>query len=265
MTGAVPHTIHAVLWQNEGMRNRSVIRNSPSALRGHDVSADEKLLQNTDPDWIKEDPWRVARIQAEFIQGFDTLASMDKLGISIFGSARTTENSKDYKAARELAKKLAQAGFPILTGGGPGIMEAANRGAQEAGGVSIGLGIELPFEQGMNDYVDVALYFRHFFVRKVMFLKYSTAFVAMPGGFGTMDELFEALCMLQTDKIVGFPIVLVGTEYWGGLIEWIREQMLAQGMISKGDEDLIVVVDSVYEALEAIFAGLSRLNGGQEV
>lgn len=245
------------------MRNRSVIRNSPSALRGNDVSADEKLLQNTDPDWISEDPWRVARIQAEFVQGFDTLASMDKLGISIFGSARTTEKSKDYKAARELAKKLAQAGFPILTGGGPGIMEAANRGAQEGGGVSIGLGIELPFEQGMNDYVDVALYFRHFFVRKVMFLKYSTAFVAMPGGFGTMDELFEALCMLQTEKIVSFPIVLFGADYWGGLADWIKERMLGDGMISKSDEDLIVVVDSVYEALEAIFAGLSRLNGGQ--
>ncbi|MBR6459578.1 MAG: TIGR00730 family Rossman fold protein [Actinomycetaceae bacterium] len=245
------------------MKNRSVIRSSPSALRGNDVSADEKLLQNTDPDWIKEDPWRVARIQAEFIQGFDTLAAMDKLGISIFGSARTPEKSKDYKAARELAKKLAQAGFPILTGGGPGIMEAANRGAQDGGGVSIGLGIELPFEQGMNKYVDVALYFRHFFVRKVMFLKYSTAFVAMPGGFGTMDELFEALCMLQTEKIVSFPIVLFGAEYWSGLVEWIKGQMLAQGMISKGDEDSIVVVDSVYEALEAIFAGLSRLNGGQ--
>lgn len=245
------------------MRNRSVIRNSPSALRGRDVSADEKLLQNSDPDWIKEDPWRVARIQAEFIQGFDTLASMDKLGISIFGSARTTEKSKDYRAARELAKKLAQAGFPILTGGGPGIMEAANRGAQDGGGVSIGLGIELPFEQGMNEYVDVALYFRHFFVRKVMFLKYSTAFVAMPGGFGTMDELFEALCMLQTDKIVSFPIVLFGADYWSGLIDWIKERMLGEGMISKEDNDLLVVVDSVYEALEAIFAGLSRLNSGQ--
>ncbi|MBR5951152.1 MAG: TIGR00730 family Rossman fold protein, partial [Actinomycetaceae bacterium] len=186
-----------------------------------------------------------------------------KLGVSIFGSARTPEDSKDYKTARELAKKLAQAGFPILTGGGPGIMEAANRGTKEGKGISIGLGIELPFEQGMNEYVDVALYFRHFFVRKVMFLKYSTAFVAMPGGFGTMDELFEALCMLQTDKMVSFPIVLVGSEYWGGLVEWIKEQMLGRGMISEGDEDLIVLVDSVYEALEAIYAGLSRLGGGQ--
>ena len=245
------------------MENRSVIRSSPALLRGNEASADEKLLQNNNPDWIGEDPWRVARIQAEFIQGFDTLASMHKLGVSIFGSARTPEDSKDYKTARELAKKLAQAGFPILTGGGPGIMEAANRGAKEGKGISIGLGIELPFEQGMNEYVDVALYFRHFFVRKVMFLKYSTAFVAMPGGFGTMDELFEALCMLQTDKMVSFPIVLVGSEYWGGLVEWIKEQMLGRGMISEGDEDLIVLVDSVYEALEAIYAGLSRLGGGQ--
>ena len=230
-------------------------------MRGKEISADEKLLQNTNPDWISEDPWRVARIQAEFIQGFDTLAEMDKLGISIFGSARTPESSADYQAARELAVKLTQAGFPVLTGGGPGIMEAANRGAKESGGISIGLGIELPFEQDMNEYVDVALYFRHFFVRKVMFLKYSTGFVAMPGGFGTMDELFEALCMLQTEKIGGFPIVLYGADYWGGLKDWICDRMLAQNMIDEKDLELLVVVDSVDEAVEAITSGISRLNG----
>lgn len=243
------------------MKNRSVIRKSIAALRSREVSADEKLLQNTNPDWISEDPWRVARIQAEFIQGFDTLAEMDKLGISIFGSARTPEDSPDYQAARELAVRLTQEGFPILTGGGPGVMEAANRGAQESGGISIGLGIELPFEQDMNDYVDVALYFRHFFVRKVMFLKYSTGFVAMPGGFGTMDELFEALCMLQTGKIGGFPIVLYDADYWDGLKDWICDRMLAQNMIDEKDMGLLVVVDSVDKAVEAITSGISRLNG----
>ncbi|HEU5318947.1 MAG TPA: TIGR00730 family Rossman fold protein [Chloroflexota bacterium] len=191
------------------------------------------------------------RIQGEFVSGFDTLAEVDA-AVCIFGSARVTEDDPLYAQCGELARLLAQDGFAIITGGGPGFMEAANRGAKDAGGVSIGCNIELPFEQGTNRYVDVALNFRYFFVRKTMFVKYATGFVIFPGGFGTMDELFEALTLIQTGKIRNFPVVLFGERYWRGLLAWIKETVLAEGKIAVEDLERLVVTDDVQVARETI-------------
>jgi uncharacterized protein (TIGR00730 family) len=235
--------------------HRRVRRQGPVTLRGNQIPAtttDQRLLDRRGPaDWVHTDPWRVMRIQAEFVEGFGLLAELGP-AVSIFGSARTSKDSGDYATAETIATGLAKAGYAIITGGGPGIMEAANKGAAAGGGVSVGLGIELPHEQGMNEYVDVGVEFRYFFVRKTVFIKYSQAFVVMPGGFGTMDELFEAVTLVETGKITRFPIVLVGSSYWGGLITWLREKVLAERKISVGDLDLLRIVDDPAEVVRII-------------
>ena len=216
---------------------------------------DRCLLQFRRPekheDFTDTDPWRVLRIQGEFVEGFDALS---KLGpcVTAFGSARTREDNPYYQAAMEVGRLLAEAGIGVITGGGPGIMEAANRGAYEAGGVSVGCNIQLPFEQRPNPYQNKSLTFRYFFVRKMMFVKYSIGYVIFPGGFGTMDELFEALTLTQTSKIEHFPIVLFGGEYWQGLMEWLRGRMLAEGCIGDDDTDLVWQTDDPAEAVEMV-------------
>ena len=202
------------------------------------------------------DPWRVLRILGEFVQGFDALAEIGA-GVCVFGSARTPENDPMYDAARAVGRRLAETGFAVITGGGPGIMEAANRGARDGGGRSIGCNIELPFEQKPNPYVDTLVNFRYFFVRKTMFIKYSVAFVIFPGGFGTLDEMFEALTLIQTGKIYQFPVVLFGRAYWQGLIDWMRSTVIAGKKISKTDLDLILITDDPKEAAAAVLAASS--------
>ncbi len=212
-------------------------------------TTDQRLLDSRGPsDWVHTDPWRVLRIQSEFVEGFGALAELGP-AVSIFGSARTKPDDPMYDAARRIAEKLCGEGYAVITGGGPGVMEAANKGAHECGGVSVGLGIELPHEQGMNEYVDLGINFRYFFVRKTMFVKYAQGYVVMPGGFGTMDELFEALTLVQTQKITSFPIVLFGTEYWGGLIDWLRNTMLTDCKVSAEDIDMLHITDDVDEAV----------------
>nr|WP_304650505.1 MULTISPECIES: TIGR00730 family Rossman fold protein [unclassified Tessaracoccus] len=214
--------------------------------------ADSALLEKEDKQgWTHWDPWRVLRIQSEFVDGFDALAKLPP-AVSIFGSARTKPGSPMYKAGEELGRRLVQKGFAIITGGGPGIMEAGNKGAMDADGCSVGLGIELPHEQGLNDYITLGINFRYFFVRKTMFLKYSQGFITMPGGFGTLDELFEALTLIQTGKVTHFPMILFGTEYWSPLIDWVRGTVLGGGYISDGDLDLVTLTDDVDEAVEAM-------------
>jgi len=218
------------------------------------VTEDEKLLSgpSTDPaDFTRTDTWRVMRIMSEFIEGFDELASVTK-GVTIFGSARTHPDDPQYAAAREVARLLSLEGFAIITGAGPGIMEAANHGAKIAGGKSIGCNIELPFEQGANPYVDTLINFRYFFVRKTMFIKYSNAFIIFPGGFGTLDEAFEALTLIQTGKIYQFPVILFGRHYWAGLIRWIQTRVLGEQKISAGDVDLMIMTDDPAEAVKIV-------------
>ncbi|MBI1745245.1 MAG: TIGR00730 family Rossman fold protein [Acidobacteria bacterium] len=232
------------------------------ALRSGRVTEDERLLRRPmvpkpaprSPDaaqFTHTDPWRVLRITGEFISGFDALADVGA-AVAIFGSARTREEDAMYQAARDLSALLAKSGFAVVTGGGPGIMEASNRGAREAGGLSIGCNIELPMEQGINPYVDVAINFRYFFVRKTMFVKYSEGFIIFPGGFGTVDELFEALTLIQTGKIDHFPVVLFGSAYWGGLVHWLKKAVLTEGKIDPQDMDLMLVTDSPEEACRII-------------
>ncbi len=201
----------------------------------------------------REEAWRLFRILAEFVEGFDALAGVEP-AVTFFGSARSQEKDWEYQAARDLARKLAKDGCTVITGGGPGVMEAANRGAQEGGGLSIGLNIEIPFEQRPNKYIDKMIEFRYFFVRKVMFVKYSLAFVILPGGFGTMDELFEALTLIQTRKIKPFPVFLLGSNYWSGLIRWIGGHMVKEDKISPEDLDILHVVDDENEIIEGIRA-----------
>ncbi|MEV7072578.1 TIGR00730 family Rossman fold protein [Streptomyces sp. NPDC091972] len=215
-------------------------------------TTDQRLLDAGGPsDWVHTDPWRVLRIQSEFIEGFGTLAELPP-AISVFGSARTPADSPEYEAGVRLGRGLVEAGFAVITGGGPGAMEAANKGACEANGTSVGLGIELPFEQGLNPYVDIGLNFRYFFVRKMMFVKYAQGFVVLPGGLGTLDELFEALTLVQTQKVTRFPIVLFGTEYWGGLVDWLTNTLVAQGKASEKDLLLFHVTDDVDEAVALV-------------
>ncbi|GAM47380.1 lysine decarboxylase [Nocardia seriolae] len=215
-------------------------------------TTDQHLLDQRGPaDWVHTDPWRVLRIQAEFIEGFGALAESPR-AVSVFGSARTAVDSPEYQAGMAIGSALARAGFAVITGGGPGAMEAANRGASEAGGYSIGLGIELPFEQHLNEWVDLGINFRYFFARKTMFVKYSEAFVCLPGGFGTLDELFEALTLVQTHKITRFPIILFGTKYWSGLVDWIRDSLLGTAKIAPGDLGLLHVTDSVDEVVHIV-------------
>ena len=218
------------------------------------VTEDEKLLQRHDGerrDFTTTDTWRVMRIMGEFIEGFDVLSSVRR-GVSIFGSARTHPDDPQYEAAQEVARLLAEAGFTIITGAGPGIMEAANKGAKAGGGNSVGCNIELPFEQGANPYVDTLVNFRYFMVRKTMFIKYSDAFIIFPGGFGTLDELFEALTLIQTGKIYQFPVILFGRHYWAGLLRWLQTRVLLEKKISPGDMDLMIVTDDPQEACDAV-------------
>jgi len=235
--------------------HRRVRRQGPVTLRGKQIPAtttDQRLLDRRGPsDWVHTDPWRVMRIQAEFVEGFGLLAELGP-AVSIFGSARAARGSFEYTTAEAIASGLARAGYAVITGGGPGIMEAANKGAVQAGGVSVGLGIELPKEMGLNDYVEVGLEFRYFFVRKTVFIKYSQAFVVLPGGFGTMDELFEALTLVATGKITKFPIVLVGRDYWSGLLAWLQDTMLAKANIGPAEFSLIHVADDPDEVVAII-------------
>ncbi len=225
---------------------------------------DEHLLTapvKESPDWIRADPWRVLRIMGEFVAGFDDMAELGP-AVTIFGSARTEPDDPVYQQAVTTARLLGEKGFTIITGGGPGIMEAANRGAAEAGAVSVGLGIELPFEQKMNEYVNLPLEFRYFFARKTMFLKYAQGYVIFPGGYGTMDELMESLTLKQTGKIQNFPLVMFGSEYWSGLFDWIRARMLAEGKIAPEDIDLMVLTDSPQEVVDVILKEYEKMNGG---
>jgi uncharacterized protein (TIGR00730 family) len=239
-------------------------RQGPATLRGEFIpstTTDQRLLDRRGPsDWVHTDPWRVLRIQAEFVEGFGLLAELGP-AVSVFGSARAQPGTAEYQLAESIATALAEAGYAVITGGGPGIMEAANKGAAQAGGVSVGLGIELPLEMGLNDYVEIGLEFRYFFVRKTVFIKYSQAFVVLPGGFGTLDELFEALTLVYTGKITKFPIVLVGSEYWSGLLSWIRGTVRAQGKISPGEEDLMTIADDAATVVRIITQAHGR---GQE-
>jgi uncharacterized protein (TIGR00730 family) len=241
--------------------NSRTRRQGPAMLRGRAVPAtttDQRLLDGRGAaDWVHADPWRVLRIQAEFVEGFGLLAELPK-AVSVFGSARTKPDNPEYELAVDIGARLHDAGYAVITGGGPGIMEAANKGCDQNGGLSVGLGIELPFEQKLNDHLDIGLEFRYFFVRKTMFVKYSQAFVVLPGGFGTLDELFEAITLVQTKKITRFPIVLVGTEFWGGLIDWIKKSMLTSGKISPQDIDLIHLTDDPEEVVRIIHEGHTR-------
>jgi len=251
--------------------SRAVFIPNPSlsrAARTGEATEDELLLQRpklphpvprvpSHAEFTRGDPWRVLRIMGEYVHGFDALAEVGT-AIAIFGSARTLEKDPMYQAARDLAGQLAKAGFAIITGGGPGIMEAANRGAREAGVLSIGCNIELPREQVTNAYVDVSINFRYFFCRKTMFMKYSEGFVLFPGGFGTLDELFEALTLIQTGKIQRFPIVLFGVEYWAGMIDWMRRRLVDEAKIEPGDLDLMTVTDSPQAACELILESYQR-------
>jgi uncharacterized protein (TIGR00730 family) len=227
----------------------------PVTLRRRQIqtsTTDQRLLDTRGPsDWVHADPWRVLRIQSEFVEGFGMLAELGP-AISVFGSARTGPGDPHYALAERVGAELARAGYAVVTGGGPGIMEAANKGCCEAGGVSVGLGIELPFEQGLNDWVDIGINFRYFFARKTMFLKYAQGFVVFPGGFGTFDELFEALCLVQTGKVTQFPVVLVGTSYWGGLVGWLRDTVADERKIASADLDLFRVTDDVGAVMDTV-------------
>jgi uncharacterized protein (TIGR00730 family) len=214
-----------------------------------DSTTDQRLLDTRgSSEWVHTDPWRVMRIQAEFVEGFGSLAELGP-AISVFGSARTRPDDPDYALGETVGGALARAGFAVITGGGPGVMEAANKGASQAGGVSVGLGIELPYESGLNAWVDIGINFRYFFARKTMFVKYAQGFIALPGGFGTFDEIFEAVTLVQTRKVTSFPIVLLGTSYWGGLLDWIRDAVLAGGKVNEVDLALLRLTDDVDEAV----------------
>ena len=218
----------------------------------HSSTADERLLDSHHRrEWKTKDAWRSLRILSEFVEGFDSLADLPP-AVSVFGSARSKPDSPECEMAADLGAALAEAGYAVITGGGPGVMEAANRGATEAGGMSVGLGIELPFEQGLNGWVDIGIDFRYFFARKTMFVKYAQGFVVLPGGFGTLDELFEAMTLVQTEKVTSFPIVLLGTDYWTGLLDWIKQRLLAEGKVSPDDMELFLLTDDVEEAVQFI-------------
>jgi uncharacterized protein (TIGR00730 family) len=243
--------------QSSGAPHPAEKRRGPITYRRQRIqtdTTDQRLLDTRGPsDWVHTDPWRVLRIQSEFVEGFGLLAELGR-AVSVFGSARTPRDRPEYALAERIGAGLARAGYGVITGGGPGLMEAVNKGASEAGGISIGLGIELPFEQGINDWVDIGLQFRYFFARKTMFVKYAQGFVVLPGGFGTMDELFEAVTLVQTHKVTSFPVILVGTEYWGGLLAWLRERMLSDEKIGTADLDLIQLTDEPDEVVAIVQA-----------
>jgi uncharacterized protein (TIGR00730 family) len=228
-------------------------------------TTDQRLLDSRGPsDWVHTDPWRVLRIQSEFVEGFGLLAELPA-AVSVFGSARTPVDHPDYEVGLRLGAALARAGFAVITGGGPGSMEAVNRGASEAGGVSVGLGIELPFEQSLNEWVDIGINFRYFFARKTMFVKYAQAFVILPGGFGTLDEMFEALTLVQTQKVTRFPVILLGTQYWDGLIRWLRETVLVEKKINAPDVELLHCTDDIDEAVALIVEAELARSEQQEI
>ncbi|HLA16669.1 MAG TPA: TIGR00730 family Rossman fold protein [Candidatus Limnocylindrales bacterium] len=233
---------------------RLVIR--PTAARHlppeRQATEDERLFAAAArPAFLDTDPWRALRILSEFVEGFDALAEIGP-AVTVFGSARAREDDDAYEMARQIGRRLAEAGFAVITGGGPGVMEAANRGCQEGGGLSVGCNIELPHEQALNPYVDLGVEFRYFFARKTMFVKYADAFVILPGGLGTLDELAEALTLIQTGKIRHFPVVLVGTAYWAGLIDWFRATMLPAGTVSPSDLELFTITDDVDEVVRLV-------------
>ena len=235
-----------------------------SVIRGgrerQTTTTDQRLLDSRgSSDWVHTDPWRVLRIQSEFVDGFGTLAELGP-AVSVFGSARTRPDDPAYATTVRLAAQLSAAGLAVITGGGPGIMAAANQGAAEAGGTSVGLGIELPFESGLNPYVNLGINFRYFFARKTMFVKYAQGFVVMPGGFGTLDELFEALTLVQTRKVTSFPVVLFGSAYWSGLIDWLRSTVLPHGAISAADLQLFTLTDDVDEAVSIMLSNQPALS-----
>jgi len=236
-------------------KNSQPRRKGPLELRrgqAHVDMSDQHLLDTTGAgQFVHTDPWRVLRIQSEFVEGFGALADIGK-AVSVFGSARTKPGTPYYEMGVEVGRKLAEAGVAVITGGGPGSMEAANRGAVEGKGLSVGLGIELPFEQGLNQWVDLGINFRYFFARKTMFVKYAQGFIVLPGGLGTLDELFEAMVLVQTRKVTSFPIVLLGVDFWGPMIDWIRSTLVAEGMVSEKDLDLIQVVDDPAEAVDRV-------------
>ena len=235
---------------------RLTIRPEARPLAGHRMTRteDEALLERPSrPEFLDSDPWRSLRILSEFVEGFDALAEVGP-AVSVFGSARTRPDHRYYEMARDLGRQLAEAGYSIITGGGPGIMEAANRGCREGGRLSIGCNIELPMEQGLNPYVDLGIEFRYFFARKVMFVKYADAFVIFPGGFGTLDELFEALTLIQTHKVQDFPVILIGSDYWQGMVDWIKGSLLAEAAIRQDDVDLLRLTDEPAEAVRIIKA-----------
>ncbi|WP_432985836.1 TIGR00730 family Rossman fold protein [Dactylosporangium sp. CA-233914] len=222
-------------------------------------TADQRLLDShLRHEWKTKDAWRALRILSEFVEGFDTLADLPP-AVSVFGSARSKPGSPEWRMGEDLGGALARAGYAVITGGGPGVMEAANKGVAEAGGLSIGLGIELPFEQGLNDWVDIGIDFRYFFARKTMFVKYAQAFVVLPGGFGTLDELFEAVTLVQTRKVTRFPVILMGTAYWQGLIDWIKGTMQPDGKIGLEDLDLMYLTDDVDAAVQHIREAAEQL------
>jgi uncharacterized protein (TIGR00730 family) len=229
------------------VRREAVDRQMPSRAG----TADERLLRRSRTAFLDSDPWRTLRIQAEFVEGFDALAGVGP-AVTVFGSARAAEGDPVYEQARELGRLLAEAGLTVITGGGPGVMAAANRGCFEAGGFSVGCNIELPHEQWLNPWVDLGVEFRYFFVRKTMFVKYAEGFVIFPGGFGTLDELFESLTLIQTGKIKHFPVFLVGSEYWAGLLAWFRETLLAAGTITADDLRLFTVTDDLAEVVRGL-------------
>lgn len=241
-------------------------RRGPVLLRGNQIpqtTTDQRLLASDQgSDWLHGDPWRVMRIQSEFVEGFGALAELGP-AVSVFGSARTKPDHEDYRAGETVGRLLVKAGYAVITGGGPGVMEAANKGASEAGGTSVGLGIELPFEQGVNEFVNLGINFRYFFARKTMFLKYAQGFIVMPGGFGTFDELFEAVTLVQTHKVTQFPLVLVGKEYWGGLLEWIRSTALTHGTISEADLDIMYLTDDPAEAVDHVVERVHQIKAEQ--
>jgi uncharacterized protein (TIGR00730 family) len=251
----------------EGARRAGRMRVTPTGAdrmrQDGSATEDEKLLERRpSPAFLDTDPWRALRILSEFVDGFDAMAAVGR-AVTVFGSARTTPDDPSYELARTIGRKLAEAGYAVITGGGPGTMEAANRGCREGGGLSVGCNIELPHEQSLNPYVDLGVEFRYFFARKVMFVKYADGFVILPGGFGTMDELFEALTLIQTGKVRHFPVILVGSAYWQGLLDWVRATLLAHGTIAQADLGLIQVTDDPDEVV-SIMLRYSHADGGHD-
>jgi hypothetical protein len=241
----------------EGESNAPTRREGPVELRrgqARRATSDQRLLDTkTGGEFTSTDPWRVLRIQGEFVEGFGALANVGP-AVSVFGSARTKAGSPVYETGVEVGRLLAEAGVAVITGGGPGSMEAANKGAVAGKGLSIGLGIELPFEQGLNDWVDLGVNFRYFFARKTMFVKYAQGFIVLPGGLGTLDELFEAMVLVQTQKVTSVPIVLIGKDFWTPLLDWIRQTLVVQGLVSPGDLDILSLADTAEEAVALVLA-----------